>query len=93
MRGYVLHGRILRRPTTAAAFYTSMVPASTAAGSAGGIADVGLLFSQLDDAQTAELGLAAAVPAGGFPLGLIGLYIRLKLEDTPKFRELEAKSP
>ena len=24
------------------------------------------------------------------PLGLIGLYIRLKLEDTPKFREMEA---
>ena len=38
-----------------------------------------------------RLGLAGAVPVGG-PLGLIGLYLRMKLEDTPVFRELEQKT-
>lgn len=67
--------------------YTSIVPASTAAG---------LLFgSLLVTLLTAVLGHDAMVDYGwrlpfllAAPLGLIGRYIRVRLEDTPQFREL-----
>lgn len=71
-------------------FYTSMVPASTAAGLLAGSLISALLFSLLDTAQLQSWGWRLPLLLA-FPMGLVGLYIRLKLEDTPKFRELEAR--
>ena len=71
-------------------FYTSMVPASTAAGLLAGSLISALLFSLLDTAQLQSWGWRLPLLLA-FPMGLVGLYIRLKLEDTPKFRELEAQ--
>jgi len=70
-------------------FYTSMVPASTAAGLLAGSLMSALLFLVLDTAQLQSWGWRLPLLLA-FPMGLVGLYIRLKLEDTPKFRELEA---
>lgn len=75
-------------PTSKRGFYTSMVPASTAAGLlAGSLMSAGL-FAMLsaEDMQSYGWRLPFLLAA---PLGLIGLYIRLRLEDTPKFRQLE----
>lgn len=77
-------------PPSKRGFYTSMVPASTAAGLLAGSLMSALLFSQLNDAQLHGWGWRLPFLLA-FPLGLVGLYIRLKLEDTPKFRELEAQ--
>lgn len=77
-------------PPAKRGFYTSMVPASTAAGLLAGSLISALLFSQLDSAQLHGWGWRLPFLLA-FPLGLVGLYIRLKLEDTPKFRELEAR--
>lgn len=71
-------------------FYTSMVPASTAAGLLAGSLMSALLFSLLDAEQLQSWGWRLPLILA-FPMGLVGLYIRLKLEDTPKFRELEAQ--
>ncbi|WP_374302588.1 MFS transporter [Paracoccus sp. (in: a-proteobacteria)] len=71
-------------------FYTSMVPASTAAGLLAGSLMSALLFSQLTETQLHGWGWRLPFLLA-FPLGLVGLYIRLKLEDTPRFRELEAR--
>ena len=77
-------------PPAKRGFYTSMVPASTAAGLLAGSLMSALLFSQLETAQLHGWGWRLPFLLA-FPLGLVGLYIRLKLEDTPKFRELEAR--
>ncbi len=77
-------------PPAKRGFYTSMVPASTAAGLMAGSLMSALLFSQLETAQLHGWGWRLPFLLA-FPLGLVGLYIRLKLEDTPKFRELEAR--
>ena len=75
-------------PDNRRGLYTSIVPASTAAGLlAGSLMSAGL-FALLDDAQMQSFGWRLPFLLAA-PLGLIGLYIRLKLEDTPKFRELE----
>lgn len=77
-------------PTDRRGLYTSIVPASTAAGLlAGSLLSAGL-FALLDDAEMASWGWRLPFLLAA-PLGLIGLYIRLKLEDTPKFREMEAQ--
>lgn len=77
-------------PPSRRGFYTSMVPASTAAGLLAGSLMSALLFSQLTGAQLHGWGWRLPFLLA-FPLGLVGLYIRLKLEDTPRFRELEAR--
>ena len=77
-------------PTAKRGLYTSMVPASTATGLLAGSLMSALLFSQLDTAQLHDWGWRLPFLLA-FPLGLVGLYIRLKLEDTPKFRALEAR--
>lgn len=76
-------------PANKRGFYTSMVPASTAAGLLAGSLMSALLFSHLSETQLHDWGWRLPFLLA-FPLGLVGLYIRLKLEDTPKFRELEA---
>ncbi|MCJ1901431.1 MULTISPECIES: MFS transporter [Paracoccus] len=75
-------------PTHRRGLYTSIVPASTAAGLlAGSLMSAGL-FAFLDEAQMQSFGWRIPFLLA-LPLGFIGLYIRLRLEDTPKFRELE----
>ncbi|BAU72089.1 MFS transporter [Metapseudomonas furukawaii] len=69
-------------------FYTSLVPASTAAGLLFGSLFAALLYSQLDSEQLHEWGWRIPFLLAA-PLGLIGRYIRLHLQDTPKFREME----
>jgi MHS family proline/betaine transporter-like MFS transporter len=76
-------------PTERRGLYTSIVPASTAAGLLFGSLMSAGLFALLDDAQMQSWGWRLPFLLAA-PLGLIGLYIRLKLEDTPKFREMEA---
>ena len=75
-------------PTNRRGFYTSMVPASTAAGLLAGSLMSAALFGILTEEQMQSFGWRLPFLLA-FTLGLIGLYIRLTLEDTPKFRELE----
>lgn len=75
-------------PTSRRGLFTSLVPASTAAGLLFGSLLSAGLFAALDEAQMQSFGWRLPFLLAA-PLGLIGLYIRLKLEDTPKFRELE----
>ena len=75
-------------PISKRGFYTSMVPASTAAGLlAGSLMSAGLFYI-LSPEQMQSYGWRLPFLLAA-PLGVVGLYIRLKLEDTPKFRELE----
>ncbi|MDN0076390.1 MFS transporter [Crenobacter sp. SG2303] len=71
-------------------FYTSIVPASTAAGLLFGSLFVAGLHALLsaDDLHSWGWRLPFLLAA---PFGLIGRYIRVRLEDTPKFKELEGK--
>jgi MHS family proline/betaine transporter-like MFS transporter len=66
----------------------SMVPASTAAGLGMGASMATLLQYGLSEAALNSWGWRIPFLVAG-PLGLVGLYIRLELEDTPLFRELE----
>ena len=66
----------------------SMVPASTAVGLLLGATVATLLQYNLSEEALYAWGWRIPFLLAG-PLGLIGLYIRLKLEDTPAFRALE----
>ena len=77
-------------PTSRRGLFTSIVPASTAAGPLAGSLLSAALFAMLDDAEMQAWGWRLPFLLAA-PLGLIGLYIRLKLEDTPKFRAMEAR--
>lgn len=77
-------------PANRRGLYTSLVPASTAAGLLAGSLLSATLFGLLSEEQMQSYGWRLPFLLA-LPLGLIGLYIRLKLEDTPKFRELEAR--
>jgi len=66
----------------------SMVPASTAAGLVLGAGIATLLQYNLTEAALESWGWRIPFLVAG-PLGIVGLYIRLKLEDTPLFRKLE----
>lgn len=67
--------------------HTSVVPASTAAGLLLGSLVATLLTATLSEAQLASFGWRLPFLLA-LPLGLIGWYIRTRLEDTPMFREL-----
>jgi MHS family proline/betaine transporter-like MFS transporter len=75
-------------PDNKRGFYTCLVPASTAAGLLFGSLFAAGLYSQLDTEQLHSWGWRIPFLLAA-PLGLIGRYIRLHLEDTPKFREME----
>lgn len=77
-------------PASKRGFYTSMVPASTAAGLLAGSLMSAALFGLLTEEQMQAYGWRLPFLLA-LPLGLIGLYIRMRLEDTPKFRELETR--
>ena len=76
-------------PPSRRGLFTSLVPASTAAGLLFGSLLSAGLFAVLSEAQMQSFGWRLPFLLAA-PLGLIGLYIRLKLEDTPKFKALEA---
>ncbi|NDV13394.1 MFS transporter [Crenobacter caeni] len=68
--------------------YTSIVPASTAAGLLFGALFVALLHATLSHDELHSWGWRLPFLLAA-PFGLIGRYIRLHLEDTPKFRQME----
>lgn len=74
-------------PANRRGLYAAVVPASTAAGLLLGSLLAALLSITLTDAQMAEWGWRLPFLLAA-PMGLIGRYIRTKLEDTPVFREL-----
>jgi MHS family proline/betaine transporter-like MFS transporter len=69
-------------------FYTSIVPASTAAGLLFGSIFVAVLHAVLSADQLHSFGWRLPFLLAA-PFGLIGRYIRVRLEDTPKFKSLE----
>lgn len=68
--------------------YASIVPASTASGLLLGSLIAALLTGVLSDGQMNDWGWRLPFLLAA-PMGLIGRYIRLKLEDTPVFLALE----
>lgn len=74
-------------PADKRGMYTSLVPASTAAGLLFGSLFVTVLFVATSDAAMESWGWRLPFLLAG-PLGLIGRYIRVHLEDSPAFRRL-----
>lgn len=77
-------------PPARRGFYTSLVPASTAAGLLFGSLLVAGLHSMLSTEQLHDWGWRLPFLLAA-PFGLIGRYIRHNLEDTPAFRKMESK--
>lgn len=67
--------------------YAAVVPGSTAAGLLFGSLMATVLTASLTDAQMESWGWRLPFLLAA-PLGLIGVYIRRKLEDSPVFREM-----
>lgn len=70
--------------------YAAVVPASTATGLLLGSLIATVLTATLDDQQMIDWGWRLPFLLAA-PMGLIGRYIRSKLEDTPAFREMAVK--
>lgn len=70
--------------------YASVVPASTASGLLFGLLFVTVLTGALGQPTISEWAWRIPFWLAG-PLGIIGLYIRMRLEDTPAFAELAEK--
>jgi MHS family proline/betaine transporter-like MFS transporter len=68
--------------------YTSIVPASTAAGLLLSSVLVVLMHAALTSEQLQSFGWRLPFLLAA-PFGLIGRYIRVKLEDTPRFKAME----
>ncbi|SDK50822.1 MFS transporter, MHS family, proline/betaine transporter [Nocardioides sp. YR527] len=71
-------------------FYGSFLEFGTIVGFTAAIAVVFTTESIIGDAAMTEWGWRIPFLIGG-PIGLIGLYIRTKLEETPVFQELETQ--
>ncbi|OIJ24200.1 MFS transporter [Nocardioides luteus] len=71
-------------------FYGSFLEFGTIVGFTAAIAVVFTTESIIGDAAMTEWGWRIPFLIGG-PIGLIGLYIRTRLEETPVFQELEAE--
>src|SRR5689334_6461752 len=74
-------------PANRRGLYAAVVPASTAAGLLLGSLLAALLTSVLSESQLHDWGWRLPFLLAA-PMGLIGRYIRTKLEDTPAFRAL-----
>ncbi|GAA3704170.1 MFS transporter [Arthrobacter ginkgonis] len=74
-------------PANRRGLYAAVVPASTATGLLLGSLLAALLTGLLDSTQMHDWGWRLPFLLAA-PMGLIGRYIRTKLEDTPAFREL-----
>ena len=77
-------------PANKRGLYAAVVPASTAAGLLLGSLLAGLLTTLLSSEAMQSWGWRLPFLLAA-PMGLIGRYIRTKLEDTPVFRELAAE--
>ena len=77
-------------PANKRGLYAAVVPASTAAGLLLGSLIAGLLTVLLSSEAMQSWGWRLPFLLAA-PMGLIGRYIRTKLEDTPVFRELAAE--
>ena len=77
-------------PANRRGLYAAVVPASTAAGLLLGSLLAALLSLLLSSEQLGDWGWRLPFLLAA-PMGLIGRYIRTKLEDTPAFRELAVK--
>ncbi|MHB9833226.1 MFS transporter [Paraburkholderia terrae] len=75
-------------PANRRGVYTSIVPASTAAGLLFGSILIAVLHAVLSSEQLHSFGWRLPFLLAA-PFGLIGRYIRVKLEDTPRFKALE----
>ena len=79
-------------PPSRRGIYTSLVPASTACGLlAGSLMVTGAFWLLTDEAMNAWGWRVPFLLAG--PLGLIGRYIRVHLEDSPAYQEMRAEMP
>ena len=82
-------------PPARRGIYTCLVPASTACGLlAGSLMVSGMLFALGGEGSTAMTQWGWRIPfvlAG--PLGLIGRYIRVHLEDSPAYQAMRAEMP
>ena len=72
--------------------YTCLVPASTACGLLVGSLMVSGMLSVLSDAAMSHWGWRIPFLLAG-PLGLIGRYIRVHLEDSPAYQAMRAELP
>lgn len=70
--------------------YAAIVPASTATGLLMGSLIAALLYGVLSPDQLSDWGWRIPFLLAA-PMGLIGRYIRTKLEDTPVFKEMAAE--
>lgn len=69
-------------------FFGSFLEFGTLAGYVGAAGLVTTLYAVLDDSQMEAWGWRIPFLVAG-PLGLVGLYLRLRLEETPAFQKLE----
>ncbi|MFJ9339156.1 glycine betaine/L-proline transporter ProP [Streptomyces sp. NPDC101733] len=69
-------------------FFGSFLEFGTLAGYIGAAGLVTTLYAVLDDAQMETWGWRIPFLVAG-PLGLVGLYLRLRLDETPAFQKLE----
>ncbi|OLO82966.1 MFS transporter [Actinomyces naeslundii] len=79
-------------PPSRRGIYTSLVPASTACGLLTGSLMVTGMFTVLSDSAVNTWGWRVPFLLAG-PLGLIGRYIRVHLEDSPVYQEMLAEIP
>lgn len=79
-------------PPAQRGLYTSLVPASTATGLLAGSLMVSGMFAVLDDAAMQSWGWRIPFLLAG-PLGLIGRYIRVHLEDSPAYQAMREGLP
>ncbi|WP_315582742.1 MFS transporter [Actinomyces viscosus] len=79
-------------PPSRRGIYTSLVPASTACGLLAGSLMATGMFSVLNDSAVNTWGWRVPFLLSG-PLGLIGRYIRVHLEDSPAYQEMRAEMP
>ncbi|MER5972110.1 glycine betaine/L-proline transporter ProP [Streptomyces sp. NPDC002055] len=71
-------------------YYGSFLEFGTLAGYVGAAGLVAVLNAWLGSAAMEEWGWRLAYLVAG-PLGIVGLYLRLKLDETPAFQKLEAQ--
>ncbi|MFH8894018.1 glycine betaine/L-proline transporter ProP [Streptomyces sp. NPDC017949] len=69
-------------------FFGSFLEFGTLAGYVGAAGLVTTLYAVLDDAQMLSWGWRVPFLVAG-PLGLVGLYLRMRLDETPAFQKLE----
>lgn len=77
-------------PTRRRGFFVSLMPSSTGAGLLAGSLAAFVFTQSLEPAAMTSWGWRVLFLIAA-PLGLVGLFIRMRLEDTPSFRSLAEK--